>query len=116
MRSRAIRRSEPIATGDEEKIRIVFQLLQENLLPEERDRASPAYRLGWYEKLQRGCFDGADLERFRRFVDDMAERALKLSYQTEAIFPSESAAGLNAETVDPRILQARSICEGLGRP
>lgn|SRR5690606_16448015 len=104
-----------IASDDEQKIRTVFRLLEVNLLPEERDKASPGYRLGWYDKLQAGQFDGADLERFRGFVDDMAERALMLSHRTEAIFPSDSVAGLNADWIDRRILQARSICESLCR-
>lgn len=116
MPSTAMRRSEPPETGHEDKIRMVFQLLEENLLPEERDRTSTAYRLGWYDRLQARRFDGADMELLRRFVDDMSERALKLSYRTEAIFPSDSATGLNAQMVDLRILRARSICEDLSRP
>jgi hypothetical protein len=111
-----MRRSEPVEAGHETKIRTVFQLLEENLLPEERDRASPAYRLGWYDSLLANRFGGADLENFRRFVDDMTERALKLSYRTEAIFPSDSATGLNAERIDLRILRARSLCESLSWP
>lgn len=116
MPSTATRRPEPIETGPAAKIRTVFQLLEDNLLPEERDKADPAYRLGWYDKLQAGGFDGADLRNFRCFVDDMTERALKLSYRTEAIFPSDSATGPNAERIDHRILRARSLCESLSRP
>lgn len=115
MPSATTQRSEPLATDHEAKIRTVFQLLEDNLLPEERDRANPAYRLVWYDKLQARQFDGSDLQHFRRFVDDMAERAVRLSYRTEAIFPSGPATDLNAERVDLRILQARSICESLGR-
>lgn len=108
--------SESFATDHETKVRTVFQLLEDNLLPEERDRTHPAYRLGWYDKLNAHQFDGADLQHFRRFVDDMTERAVKLSYRTEAIFPSAPATGLNAERVELRILQARALCESLGRP
>lgn len=116
MLSTAMQRSEPLETGHEAKIRTIFQLLEDNLLPEERDRTNPAYRLGWYDKLQARRFDSADLQHFRRFVDDMTERALKLSYRTEAMFPSDSASGLNAERIDPRILRVRSLSESLTRP
>jgi len=116
MASRAMWRPEPIEPGQHEKLRMVFRLLEENLLPEERDRGNAAYRLGWYENLQARRFSRADMEHFRRFVDDMSERALELRYRTEALFPSDSAMGLNAQVVEPRILQARSICEGLTRP
>lgn len=116
MLSTIMQQSGPIETVHKDTIRIVFQLLEDNLFPEERDRTSPAYRLGWYDELQASRFDGADLAQFRRFVDDMTERALTLSYRTEAIFPSGSATGHTAERIDPRILRARSLCESLSQP
>lgn len=113
MPSNVTGRSEQGETGQAAKIRIAFQLLEDNLRPEERDKASPTYRLGWYDNLRANRFGGADLEHFRRFVDDMTERALKRSYRTEAIFPSNPATGLNAEGVDRSVLQARALCESL---
>lgn len=109
-------RPKPIEPGQDEKVRLVFQLLEESLLPEERDRGSVAYRLAWYDNLQAKRFGRADMEHFRRFVDDMSERLLELRYRTEALFPSDSATELNARVVDPRILQSRSICESLTLP
>jgi hypothetical protein len=95
------------------KIRYAFRLLEDNLRPEERDKSSPTYRLGWYEHLQANSFRKEDLENFRRFVDEMAERALKRSYHTEAIFPTSGPAGLNAERIDTNVLEARALCESL---
>ena len=104
---------EQLGPNQATKIRNAFQLLEDNLCPEERDKASPTYRLGWYEHLQANQFRQEDLEHFRRFVDEMAERALKRSYHTEAIFPSSLPAGLNAEGVDLNVLRARVLCESL---
>lgn len=109
---RAIR-PEQLGSGHAAKIRDAFRLLEDNLQPEERDKSSPSYRLGWYEHLQANRFRPEDLEHFRRFVDEMAERALQRSYRTEAIFPSGAPAGLNAEGIDINILRARALCESL---
>lgn len=99
--------------GHAAKIIHAFRLLEDNLRSEERDRASPAYRLGWYDRLQENSFGQEEMEHFRRFVDEMAERALKRSHRTEAIFPSSAPVGLNAERIDMNVLQARALCESL---
>lgn len=113
MPSTAPRRFVQIEAGQAMKVRTVFQLLADNLRPEECDRESPTYRLRWYDNLQDNHFGLEDLEHFRRFVDDMAERATRRSHRTEAIFPSGPATGLNAEGIDLNVLQARSLCESL---
>jgi len=113
MPSKPSRWPEQLGPNQANKIRNAFWLLEDNLQPEERDKASPTYRLGWYEHLQANQFRQEDLEHFRRFVDEMAERALKRSYRTEAIFPSSPPIGLNAERIDVNVLQARVLCESL---
>lgn len=95
------------------KIRDAFWLLEDNLHPEERDRTSPTYRLGWFEHLEADRFRREDLEHFRRFVDEMVERALKRSYRTETIFPSSAPVGLNAERIDMNVVRVRALCESL---
>jgi hypothetical protein len=104
---------EQLGSNQAVKIRSAFRLLEDNLRPEECDRASSSYRLGWYERLQANQFGQEDLEHFRRFVDEMAERALKRSYRTESLFPSAPPTGLNAERVDVNVRRARELCESL---
>jgi hypothetical protein len=52
------------------------------------------------------------MDHFRRFVDEMAERALKRAYLTEALFPSGGSAG----GPDDNVLRARQLCESLRDP
>lgn len=104
---------EQLGPSQATKIRSAYRLLEDNLRPEECDKASPTYRLGWYEHLQANQFRQEDLEHFRRFVDEMAERAQKRSYRTEALFPSASQTGLNAERIDINVRRARELCESL---
>ena len=113
MTSKILESPEEWGPSQTSKIHHAFQLLEDNLWPEECDKASPTYRLGWYDHLQANRLRREDLEQFRRFVDEMAERALKRSFHTEALFPSGSATGLNADSVDFNVLRARELCEGL---
>ena len=95
------------------KIRNAFLLLEDNLRPEECDKTSPTYRLGWYERLQANQFRQEDMEHFRSFVDEMVERAQTRSYRTESLFPSAAPSGLNAERIDLNVRRARELYESL---
>src|SRR3546814_21192985 len=79
MTSKTLESPEEWGPSQTATIQHAFQLLKDNLRPEECDKASPTYRLGWYEHIQANRLRRADLETFRRFVGEMAERALRRS-------------------------------------
>lgn len=93
------------------KVRRTVSLLEAHLQPEERDEGAPDYRLGWYERMQAQACRREDVAQFRRFVDEMCERAVKRASRTEALFPSIHAGTLSAEGSEPHVLRARQLCE-----
>ena len=105
------------AVIDEERISMahdVLILLEQHLLPEECDETSSAYRLGWYRRIETRTCTHNDIALFRRFVDDMCERALYRASQTEALFRSESVSRVDTVGSKFNVLRARHFCEGLG--
>src|SRR3546814_13915930 len=109
MTSKTLESPEEWGPSQTSTIQHAFQLLEDNLQPEECDTASPAYRLGWYEHLQANRLRREVMEQFRHFVDEMAERALKRSFRTVALFPSGSATGLNGARCECNVPHTRAV-------
>lgn len=111
MTTKSFLSSEFIDEAQLAKVRHTFGLLEEHLLPEERDEGQPSYRLGWYRRIQAGECTHSDVALFRRFVDEMCERALQRASRTEALFPSPKSPQASAQDSEIYALRARQLCE-----
>ena len=93
------------------KVHGTVNLLGRHLHAEERDATASAYRLAWYRRLETKVCHRDDIEQFRRFVDEMCERATQRDHCTQALFPSSATnEGFGGELVLD-IMRARRLCE-----
>ncbi len=93
------------------KVHRTVNLLQRHLHAEERDVTTTAYRLGWYQRLQTKRCQREDIDQFRRFVDEMCERAVKRAGRTQALFLSPDGGQDVGEGIEFDVLRARQLCE-----
>lgn len=93
------------------KVRHAVDLLEEHLCPEERDAAAPSYRLGWYHRTEARECSREDIDHFRRFVEEMSERALRRAHRTQALFPTPGGSPMNGGEGSFNVLRARQLCE-----
>jgi len=93
------------------KVQGTVNLLEHHLVAEERDATAEGYRLAWYQRLQTKAYRREDIDQFRRFVDEMCERALKRANRTQALFPTPSAGQMADEGTEIDVLRARQLCE-----